>query len=165
LRAKAYYNLGKIAEAVADFDQAADLGVSSAEFYADQAMALAKHKDLPKAVAAVGEAIRLAPTSELHLLRARLFRQQGQLDKAIADFRRALDLGARDPEAYCARATYYFSKGQYEEAIADYDVAIELDPKSPPLYTARAKAYYEKGDFGHAEADSVKAKELRSLLR
>ena len=54
--------------------------------------------------------------------------QLGQLDEAIADFSRVIEIKPRDVGIYLERARVFRAKGQINEAIADYQRIRELDP-------------------------------------
>jgi len=56
------------------------------------------------------------------------YNNEGEYDKAIVAFTKAIEL---DPElalAYNNRGWAYIELGQYEQGIADYTKAMELDP-------------------------------------
>ena len=65
-------------------------------------------------------------------------RAKGDMEGAIADYCRAIELDPRAAAAYCNRGIAKKAKDDSEGAIADYNRAIELDPKD-------ATAYYNRG--------------------
>jgi len=82
---------------------------------------------------------------------------KGEVERAIADFDKAIALNPKDAIAYTNRGLAYSEKGDYDSAIADYDKAIVLDPKLALAYTARGLAYEKKGEYDKAIADYTQA--------
>jgi tetratricopeptide (TPR) repeat protein len=60
--------------------------------------------------------------------RGLVYFQAGQLDRAIADYNRALDINPLLAKAYNNRANYYAACGNLLAALADYDRALDLNP-------------------------------------
>lgn len=88
------------------------------------------------------------------------FAIDGDLDSALAEFERAIELAPGFAPAYDARGTVFLEKGQLERAIADYDKAIELDPDIAMFYGERGVAYLRSGKADLAIADFEMAVEL-----
>jgi tetratricopeptide (TPR) repeat protein len=63
-----------------------------------------------------------------YLNRGAAHAQQGQLDRAIADYREAIGLDPNYAVAFYNRSLVYFAKGEAERASADRDRAINIDP-------------------------------------
>jgi tetratricopeptide (TPR) repeat protein len=80
---------------------------------------------------------------------------KGDLDGAIADFTKAIELHP-SPNAYRARGNAKQAKGDLDGAIADFAKEIELHP-SPNAYRARGNARRAKGDLDGAIADFTTA--------
>ncbi len=96
------------------------------------------------------------------------YNELGDFDRAIADYREALDLKPGDRTtlrnlriAYVRRAVAAANLGRYEEALADLDTAVELAPDHPLAYLRRAEVYMELGDFDAARRDIARAERLR----
>ena len=87
--------------------------------------------------------------------------EEGQYDRAIAYFNKAIELNPRDADAYNNRGLAYFEgKGQYNKAIVDYNKAIELNPRSAAAYNNRGLSYFNKRDYEKAWDDVHKAQNL-----
>jgi Flp pilus assembly protein TadD len=54
---------------------------------------------------------------------------KGDVDGAIADFNRAIELDPKQPRAYMNRGFAKPAKGDHDGAIADYNRALELAAK------------------------------------
>jgi tetratricopeptide (TPR) repeat protein len=72
---------------------------------------------------------------------------QGDLDGAIADYNRAIELDPGVTRAYNNRGLAKYKKGDIDGAMADYNRAIELDPKPAYSYVNRASVKGRKGDL------------------
>ena len=77
----------------------------------------------------------------------------GDLDKAMADCNKTLELYPGNATNYLVRGLVYANKADYIHAIADYTKAIEIYPAFAEAYTRRAEAYAEKRDNDKAIAD------------
>ncbi len=87
--------------------------------------------------------------------------KQGDLDGAIADFNRAIELNPKDDAPYYNRAQAKRLKKDTAGAIADYTRAIELGSTNPAAYNNRGNARAENNDRDGAIADYTRAIELK----
>jgi tetratricopeptide (TPR) repeat protein len=87
--------------------------------------------------------------------------KQGDLDGAIADFNRAIELNPKDDAPYYNRAQAKRLKKDTAGAIADYTRAIELGSTNPAAYNNRGNARAENKDLDGAIADYTRAIELK----
>jgi tetratricopeptide (TPR) repeat protein len=71
----------------------------------------------------------------------------GELEKALQDFDKAIELDASYAAAYLWRGHSYFDLGEYEQAIPDYDRAIELDPEMSEAYLYLGHSHDWLGDY------------------
>lgn len=86
--------------------------------------------------------------------------EKGDLDGAIADYTKAIEIDPRYARAYDNRGSARAKKGDPDGAIADYSKAIELDPRYPLAYIGRGLARSDKGDLDGAISDYSKAIEI-----
>jgi tetratricopeptide (TPR) repeat protein len=86
---------------------------------------------------------------------------KGDLDGAIADYTKAIELKPDDAETYIIRGRVKKAKGDLDGAIADYTKAIELKPDDAEIYIIRAIAKAAKNDSDGTLADCNKAIELQ----
>jgi tetratricopeptide (TPR) repeat protein len=92
---------------------------------------------------------------------------KGNVDQAIADYTRSIELNPQSAETYFNRGFVYHTKNNLDQAIADYTRAAELDPKYDLArfalavgYANRGLSYAEKDDLDRAIADCDKAIEI-----
>jgi len=85
---------------------------------------------------------------------------KGDMNGAIADATKAIELKPDDVIAYFNRGIEKHTKGDMDGAIADYTKAIELEPDYVNAYVNRGNEKRTKGDMDGAIADYTKAIEL-----
>ncbi len=98
--------------------------------------------------------------AQIYLERGNTHAQSGNLEQAIADYSRAIELAPDFVDAYNNRGFAYARAGNLEKAFADYGQAIELNPGYALVYLNRGSAYAESGDLERAIADYDRAIEL-----
>jgi tetratricopeptide (TPR) repeat protein len=89
----------------------------------------------------------------------RLFKD-GQIELAIAEYNKALEIDQHNAEAYLERGIALNKKGSVDKALADFNKAIELKPRYAEAYLNRGIIWYRKKDFDKAIADSTTAIEI-----
>src|SRR5262249_26766494 len=113
-----------------------------------------------EALACCNAGLALWPDSHLlHFNRALVHQRRLWLDRALADFNKALDLSGKEgqsdgiprrrdilAELYRARSVLLGRLGRHNEAVADLDQALELDGERTDLYFQRATARKRAGD-------------------
>ena len=68
----------------------------------------------------------------------------GQLDKAISDYTKVIEMKPEFADAYFNRGNAHKDKGLLDLAISDYSKAIEINPEDAAAYNNRGIAYIEK---------------------
>lgn len=96
--------------------------------------------------------------------RGNAYYRRGYLDKAFADYTKALELKPHSAGTYFNLGLVYYNQGELDKAIENYNKTLELTPNSAETYNNRGAAYYHKGDIGKAIADYNKALELKPDL-
>jgi len=97
-----------------------------------------------------------------HTNRGMAYVYKGDIDKALADFNKAVALDPTYALALVDRGTAYDNKGDHARAIVDFDAALKLDPKSPDALTGRCAARAEAGDdLQQALADCEQSLQIR----
>ncbi len=97
---------------------------------------------------------------DVYAARAKAYRAQADLDRAIADFNEAIRLDPARPFLFELRGNAWHAKRDYPHAIADYDRALELNPRLVPAHVSRASVHLAQGDLDAAIADYQTAIEI-----
>ncbi len=84
----------------------------------------------------------------------------GDLDKAIVDFDRALEIDGEAAPVFVARGNAFAAKGEYARAIEDYDSAIALDAGLADAWYARGTINNRLGNADQAIADFEQAMQI-----
>ena len=94
--------------------------------------------DLPGAIAAYTQAIKLAPNDEYHYYaRATAYVANNDNVRALQDYNQAIRIAPKSGNAYASRAIFYCSKND-QKAIADWDRAVQLTPDNRVVESQRA---------------------------
>jgi tetratricopeptide (TPR) repeat protein len=75
------------------------------------------------------------------------------LDRAFADYDRAIEIEPGNPHGFFVRGSALFERKEDARAIADYSRAIALDPHYAAALSKRATTYRRVGDSAKAIAD------------
>ncbi len=96
-----------------------------------------------------------------HLNQGIFFVQNGQYDRSIACFNKAIAINPKLAMAYNNRGIAYGKgKGQFDRAISDFSKAIEINPSFADAYCNRGVAYFYIREYDKAWDDVYKAKNL-----
>ena len=91
------------------------------------------------------------------------YAENGDLENALSDFSKAIELDPTLIGAYNNRASYiWFQNGDYQKAVEDLTRVINLEPNDAFAYSNRAYAYYKLKDFENAFLDAFKSVELEN---
>src|SRR5258707_14104206 len=72
-------------------------------------------------------------------------RSSGEIDRAIADYDRTIELDPMDADAHVGRGRARYQKKDYAAAIADYDAALRLVPDDVEALTEPGDAHERAG--------------------
>ena len=81
----------------------------------------------------------------------------GDVNRAVNDISRSIELKPDNPVAWQNRATLRVKKGDLTVALADYNQAIRLDPESPDAFADRGKTHMMLGRMKQGIADLERA--------
>ncbi|HST50274.1 tetratricopeptide repeat protein [Jatrophihabitans sp.] len=99
----------------------------------------------PAAAEAFGAAVAADPGLQAGWAgRASVAFEQGDLDAALSDLQRALEIGDSAVLRF-NRAAAFMAAGRWPEALADLNRAIELDPEDPDTIASRQRCLQEVG--------------------
>jgi len=85
--------------------------------------------------------------------------RDGDLDGALAEYTKAIEIDPKFESALVNRGDIYQHRGDYDRAIADFTKAIKAGPEGITVLAliSRGTAYEKKGDFDRAIADHSQA--------
>lgn len=77
-------------------------------------------------------------------------KEMGQLQGALADFTKSIQLGAKSYKGYANRGAVYTSMGDFSKALTDYKKAYLLNPKNPQVMSGYGYTQLQTGDLNGA---------------
>jgi len=87
------------------------------------------------ALDSLGKAVDLAPDDSLFLSsQAAAYRDTGDLDNAVAGYRKAVELDKDNALAHCGLGLCFSVEGRYDEATACFNTACECAPDDPDAF-------------------------------
>lgn len=86
--------------------------------------------------------------------------QAGNLDAAMVDVNKAIELSPEMAEAYDTRGTIFMALKQYEPAMKDFNSSIENREDYAEAYYHRALLHKLNGNTSQSTADEKRAIEL-----
>lgn len=119
--------LGEMDAALADYQSAADLNPVLPEAQSGIAVIYIERHDIAHALEHLNKSISLHPTVEAFYQRGQILEAQGQHEKAIADYDRAIAEDRDSPYMYRARALAKTNLGDVEGAHADREIAVKIE--------------------------------------
>jgi TonB family protein len=154
-RGRLYFQRGDFARALADLDKAIQLETGRGAGI-EQSKASSKREKDPSP-----SDVQRDPRpwfenfrpGAAYIDRGRLYIQQDNNDRAIADFTKAIELDPEGANAYNLRGVAYANKLDFDSAIANFDKAIQFDPVLKNAHNNRGFAFSQKGDEARARAD------------
>lgn len=140
----------------------------SAEDYFNSAMSHIRLGEKEKALSDLSKAVSRNPDYAMaFLLRGNLREQKGELEAALADYDRAIELVPDAPgmeAGYNDRSILRLTKGDIAGAREDINKAIKLNPRVAAFYNQRAVVQFQDRNYAAAAADYDKALELNPKL-
>ena len=70
--------------------------------------------------------------AEIYYNQGNAYKKNGQYDKAISDFTKAIEINPKHADAYYTRGVVYYYKEDYEKALDDFYTAQRLGNNVPP---------------------------------
>ncbi len=81
----------------------------------------------------------------IHVHRGMAYYSSGQIDKAMNDFNKALELDPNNTSARYYRAVHSRINKNFDAALKDLDLCIEKEPFNLEYLTARGETYSDAG--------------------
>ena len=88
------------------------------------------------------------------------YREQGELDKAVAEFQQAIELDPDFVEAHYNLGLTHADRGEFDAAIAEYEKALELAPDLAEAHNGLGTVYFDTNRLDQALAKYTEAIQL-----
>lgn len=152
---------GRKTDALAPIDQRLETAdEDKPDWEAAKAELLARAADADGAIAAIDKAVAAKPATP-KFLNARCWIKgtlSVQLDSALQDCTRAIELADNNTAALDSRALVYFRLNRLNEALADVDAALDREPMASGSLYLRAAIERSMGKAGNADRDAASAR-------
>jgi beta-lactamase regulating signal transducer with metallopeptidase domain len=83
--------------------------------------------------------------------------KKGQIEDAVADFNKAIEIYPDYAAAYQNRGSVYCFQGRFDDAVSDYNKAIDINPDLSASYIDRGSIYQLQGKIDDAISDFSRA--------
>jgi Tfp pilus assembly protein PilF len=83
--------------------------------------------------------------AEKHLKIGMQYAEEKQMDQALPELKKAVELDPNSPDARFGLGQVYHALKAYSLAVAEFEHVMRLDPNFPKVHTALANLYYERG--------------------
>lgn len=154
-------SMGRIQEALLDFEKALALDSDFAVVYSNRASAFSMIDQTDKALIDFDAALAIEPRLETALLgRGGLFLGIGEFEKAANDLTVALEESPHLPEARMLRSEARFGLKKYEESAADVDIVLKQYPNFVCAHVQKGRLEAINGRYLAALGHLNKAIEL-----
>ena len=121
------------------------------EDFLQQGIDRAWQKDYLAAINLFTEAIALNfQAAEAYYRRGLAYYNLGQIDRAIADYDKSLDLDAKQVNVYLNRAIAFLDLDEIQSSIIDLQVVFSLDPTCDKAYKLRANICIRQKEYNAA---------------
>ena len=150
--------LGRLEEALQEFDAAVRAQPSMAKAYWRRGVANGRLERFGEALADLGRAIELAPNlAGAYFDRGVTKGRLGRHTESIADYDQVIRITPNMAGAYCNRGSGKGQLGDHEGAVTDFNRALTLKPGDAKSLNNRAASLRELGRLREAAADSEAA--------
>ncbi len=85
-----------------------------------------------------------------YLLQGIQYGQNGETDKAVIEFKKAIELSPLEPDPHGHLAWQYYCSHQYEQAINEYSTLLQLQPDNPDAKKLLGKCLFQINKFSDA---------------
>ena len=91
--------------------------------------------------------------AEFYLKRGRLYADKGKLERAAAEYTKAIELYPDDQKAYRLRAEAYRAAGDLDRALDDINKAVDLDLYDAQAFMLRGLIHKDRGEIEDYEEE------------
>jgi tetratricopeptide (TPR) repeat protein len=159
IRGIALSEIGRLDEAIADFNQAEKLEPSYL-VYSNRGLAYQRLQQYQKALADLIKSVQLSPTpiAKLNLANVRI--QLGQFAEVLTEMNQILDKEKTFFPAYLVRSIANYNLGKYEAAIQDCLFTLKILPDQPEAYYYAGLSFAKLNRKEDAAQNLVRAADL-----
>ncbi|MCF8338311.1 MAG: tetratricopeptide repeat protein [Bacteroidales bacterium] len=163
----AYYNRGlyrlehnQYAKAEKDFSSAIELSPGQAEYYLQRGIAKKQNRQRKEALQDFNKSIKIEPSVKAYIERGTLKANAGYHQRAISDFKSAIELNEDSDKAWNNLGLSHGKTGNMEKALDALNKAVEINPQNANAYGNRGTVYFKTGHKTKACRDWKKSAEL-----
>ena len=143
--------------AIALFTYLIETHLEPAAPYAWRAWSYYRQQEYELTILDSTESIDLQPSEFAYWVRGSAYEGLGDLQSALTDFCRSIDIEPTDSNNYAARGRIYEQMGELQLAYDDYTNAINLSPANANNYAYRACIWEKVNFYEQAVADYTTA--------
>jgi tetratricopeptide (TPR) repeat protein len=152
-RAQVLVAMGRLADALADYDAVIAADPNYPEYHFDRANLLHRMGREAEALVEYDTTIALGPPfPEAHYNRAEMLLDAGDARRALAGLTYVLELDPAFLDAYINRAGTHLDAGDLDAAMADARAGLALDPENAYLHTVAGQVHAERDEPAEARA-------------
>ncbi|ORX70789.1 TPR-like protein [Linderina pennispora] len=132
--------------------------LSEADALYNAALELIAEQQYQKAIEAVPEGVQRA--DDIYSLRGMFNFLKSNLDQAIADLDKALEINPKHVRSFLRKANLFTEKKELDEVQRQLDLAAATDAENAEVFFQKGQVHFLKQEFAEAAADYTKAAEL-----
>jgi tetratricopeptide (TPR) repeat protein len=102
---------------------------------------------------------------EIFFAQGKEYQEQGEWDKALAEFNHVLEMNPHYAPAYAMRGYCYYYMDKMEQAIAEHTKALEVDPTYVEAYGYRSGCWIALKKFDKAQRDIEQIRKINPNAR
>ena len=138
-RGIARFQKGDLDGAIGDFTKVIEMNGKDLEFcYYFRGMAQYRKGNPTQAIDDLGKAIAIKPDPRFFDDRGHLLARQGELDRALADVNKAIEIAPQYAKAYGDRGLIHLMRGEAADAELDFKKCFEIDSSLEAQFTTAA---------------------------
>ncbi len=142
------YRMGRVDEAVADFQRAVVLAPNNFETHNSLGSALMSQGKIEQAIVQFRAAVQLSPKfADAWYNLGNALARQGKFDEAIACYDKALAIDGQNADAWLNLGNVYLLRNQLEPATKALEKAVKLNPGGAAPHLALGNAWARAGHF------------------